>query len=65
MSKVRADQFPNYQTVPPSTSRPDSRKTPSGSQHKCAYNLQNEMSAPLSISKNIENPSNSSTESPS
>ena len=64
MSKVRADQFPNYSTVSLLTLRPDSKKTPLEYQHKCAFNPHKEILALLNISKNTENHLNSNTESP-
>ena len=64
MSKVRADQFPNYSSVSIRLSRLDSRKIPLVCLRKCVFNLLKEILTLLNISKNIENLSKNSMVSP-
>jgi len=64
MSKIRTDQFPSYTTVYLRQSRLDWRKILSVFLHRCVSTLLSEISTHPSISKNIENLSSSSMESP-
>lgn len=64
MSKVRADQFPNYQTVFQVLFRQVSRKIPLEYPLRCVSSLQNAELELLNTSKSIENPSRNNMELP-
>jgi hypothetical protein len=64
MSKVRADQFPNYQTVSNYSSRLDSKKKPLAFQLRCVCSQLNATYRPQKIYRNIENLTNSNVELP-